>query len=292
MTVLDHRLLLAQDYALINPLQVDSSLWHDLPLVPLSPKDLAGEPASMPRLLALREMAEPACLHLLERVHEQARRCKYPYFSALIVSSRTANEVSAQLAERMIVRGPDRRSAILRYFDPRVFRHLRWILNKTQMDSLLRNIHIWTWLTPAGNWSQHHCASAASPSRLRLTDKQWQTLQRLRLLNRCLEQIAIHVPKTLNDDAIAQHVDVLLHTAHTEYGLCGDEDRTLYALQAARFHPRIGEHPEIRVRLSNVQNGEISYVGACGDLSDDALSRFAGQLASSVPSTSTTGMSS
>ncbi|QOW24778.1 DUF4123 domain-containing protein [Lysobacter sp. H23M47] len=292
MTVLDHRLLLAQDYALINPLQVDSSLWHDLPLVPLSPKELAAKPVSMPRLLALREMTEHDCLQLLQRVHEQARRNKYPYFSALIVSSRTTRELSAQLAERMIVRVRDRRNAILRYFDPRVFRHLRWILNKTQMDSLLRSVAVWTWLTPDGNWTQHQCANAASPSRLRLTDKQWEALQRLRLLHRCLEQMAIHVPKTLNDDAIAQHVDALLHLAYTEYGLRDGDDRSLYALQAARFHPRIGEHPEIRIRLCKVQKGDISYVGACADLSDDALSRFAGQLASNVPPTSTSGMSS
>ncbi|WP_084227738.1 DUF4123 domain-containing protein [Lysobacter sp. A03] len=292
MTVLDHRLLLAQDYGLVNPLQVDSSLWHDLPLVPLSPKDLAAEPASMPRLLALREMPEHDCLKLLERVHEQARRSKYPYFSALIASSRTASELSAQLAARMIVRGPDRRNTILRYFDPRVFRHLRWILNKTQMDSLLRSVDVWTWFTPAGTWSQYRCASAASPSRLRLTDKQWEALQRLRLLHRCLEQIAIYLPKSLNDDAIAQHVDALLHLAYTEYGLRDGDDRSLYALQAARFHPRIGEHPEIRIRLCKVQKGDISYVGACADLSDDALSRFAGQLGSNVPPTSTTGMSS
>lgn len=292
MTVLDHRLLLAQDYALVNPLQVDSSLWRDLPLVPLSPKDLAAEPHAMPRLLALREMAEHECLQLLERVHEQERRSKYPYFSALIVSSRTTSELSAQLAERMIVRGPDRRNAILRYFDPRVFRHLRWILNKTQMDSLLRSVDVWTWFTAAGNWSQYRCTSAASPSRLRLTDKQWEALQRLRLLHRCLEQIAIYVPESLNDDAIAQHVDAFLHLAYTEYGLRDGDDRSLYALQAARFHPRIGEHPEIRIRLCKVQKGDISYVGACADLSDDTLSRFAGQLASNVPPTSTTGMSS
>lgn len=292
MTVLDHRLLLAQDYALINPLQVDSSLWRDLPLVRLSPKELAAEPAAMPRLLALREMAEHDCLQLLERVHEQARRSKYPYFSALIVSPRTANELSTHLAERVIVRGPDRRSAILRYFDPRVFRHLRWILKKTQMDSLLRSVNVWTWFTPAGNWSHHRCDRTASPSRLRLTDQQWGALQRVRLLHRCLEQIAIHVPKTLNDDAIARHVDALLHLAYTEYGLRDGDDRSLYALQAARFHPRIAEHPEIRIRLCKVQNGDISYVGACADLSDDALSRFAVQLASGVPPTSTTGMSS
>ncbi|MDH5822331.1 DUF4123 domain-containing protein [Luteimonas sp. RD2P54] len=273
-----HRQLLAQDYALINPLQVDSELWSDLPVVPLVPKGFETQAHLMPRLLELKAMPEDARLQLLDRVSDQQRHSRFPYFSALFVATPPLEKVVMRLSSRLAIRGPDQSKALLRYYDPRVFHHLRWLLQEDQLGFLLLGIDSWSWRDVGGQWQQYRCSGTPTRSELRLTAEQWDDLQRLGLLNRCLQQIASSDPARASTAVIAQAANALLKAAFERHALSDSADRCLYAEQGIRFHSKIHHHPAMVERLDRAREGIISYVGACRDLDDAALQRFAEDL--------------
>lgn len=279
VSALWHRPLLEQDYALINPLQVDSVLWADLPLLPLVPKASKAHADLMPRLLNLKEVSEQARLQLLDRVSAQERyNRRAPYFSALFMTSLSSDLVAARLSDRLIVRGPAKSIALLRYYDPRVFRHLRWLLDEKQMNLLLLGIDSWTWCDEDGCWQQFRPGGKAPNAGLHLSAEQWGGLQRLGLLNQCLRKISDREPERAGDDAIAKAADALLRKSYEQHGLADRDDRCLYAEQGIRFHPEIHRHPELEKRLAHAQASATSYVSACRDLDDLAMQKFAKDL--------------
>lgn len=278
MGALWHRPLLSQDYALINPLQVDEALWSDLPVTPLVPKGFGAHAHLMPRLLELRLMSEDARIQLLERVSTQRRNSRFPYFSSLFVTDLSREEVVARLSGRLLVHGAEGSKALLRYYDPQVFRHLRWLLRQEQLNSLLLGIKSWDWTDGSGQWQRYRPVGAVPRSELRLTGEQWGDLQRLGLLSRCLRQVARNEPDKARDDAVAKSANSLLKAAYERHGLTDAADRCLYAEQAIRFHPEIHCHPGMVERIARVSNGGVGYVGACSDLDDAALQRFATDL--------------
>lgn len=279
VSALWHRLLLEQDYALLNPLQVDSVLWGDLPFVPLVPKASDINADLMPRLLNLKVMSEKNKLQLLDRDSTQERyNRRVPYFSALFMTNLPLDLVVARLSSRLIARGPDKSMALLRYYDPRVFRHLRWLLDEDQMIFLLLGIESWTWRDGDGNWQQFRPSGNAPRADFRLTVEQWDSLQRLGLLIQCLQNIGDLEPERAGDDAIAESADSLLQKSYEQHGLTESADRCLYAEQGVRFHPDIHSHPELAQRLARANGGATSYVSACRDLDDSALQSFAKDL--------------
>lgn len=279
VSALHHRLLHAHDFALINPLQVESALWKDLPATPLLPEKISVQPEVMPRLIALRGMSDAACVDLLERAGRHERYSRHPYFSALLVADGDAPAIAAHLSRRLVIAMPDAGHALLRYFDPRVFRHLGWLLTEAQMNLLLGPVNQWSWRTAAGAWQQHSRIEAASTlSGLRLTSGQWDSLQRVGLLNKSLRQIERSAPGIAIDDRSARRVDTLLRDAYEQHRLTDEADRRLYAEQGIRFHPHIHRHPQLAERLARARDGQTSYLGACRDLDATNLQQFATEL--------------
>lgn len=279
MAALDHRLLLANHFALINPLQVESALWRDLPATPIVPRDTRIQPDLMPHLLVLRGMSDATCVDLLERANRHEKYSRHPFFSALLTASADTPWVASHLSRRLVVRTPDTRAVLLRYFDARVFRHLRWLLTEAQINLLMGPIEFWTWRDTAGNWQRYRRGEAlAVLSGLSLGSEQWGSLQRIGLINKCLRQIERHTPAVVLDDAIARRADTLLREAHDRCHLVDEADRCLYAEQGIRFHPRIHRHPQLVERLAHARNGKVGYVAACRDLDATILQRFATEL--------------
>lgn len=279
MSALHHRLLLAHDFALINPLQVESALWKDLPATPLLPEKISVQPEVMPRLIVLRGMSDAACVDLLERAGRHERYSRYPFLSALLVAGGDATVIATHLSRRLVIATPDAGHALLRYFDPRVFRHLGWLLTEAQMNLLLGPVSQWSWRTAAGFWQQHSRTEAASVlAGLRLTSGQWDSLQRLGLLNKSLRQIERSAPDLVIDDQSAKCVDALLRDAYEQHRLADEADRRLYAEQGFRFHPHIHRHPQLVERLARARECRESYVGACRDLDAARLQQFATEL--------------
>lgn len=235
MEELWHRPLLEQDFALINPLQVDSDLWADLPTVSITPKALGGSKELMPRLLDLNALSEDRRLQLLERVEVQARRNpRSPYFSALLVSQLPFPQLLQRLSDRLIVRGPDDQIGLLRYYDPRVFQHLLWILTEPQIKHLLLGIECWSWNGGGPKWQQTPPYHGPSASRLFLSESQWGHLQRIGLINRSMRNLGINEVAVTDTDPVARSISNLLQESYQHHGLTQAGDRCRYAEQGIR----------------------------------------------------------
>lgn len=280
MADLSHHLLAAHDYALINPLQVEAALWRDLPATPLVTHGLDVRTDLMPRLLSLRDISEEACINLLERARRHERTSRHPFFSALLVAEADTPSVVAHLSQRLLIDAPDGQKALFRYFDPRVFRHLKWLLSNRQMTLLMGRTTRWSWRDTVGDWQQYERVGSPSVlSGMRLDSVQWRGLQRLGLLNKTLAQVARVNRRTALDDACAKGVDALLCEAHDKWRLYDDADRCLYAVQAITIHPAIHRHPRMQERLVLTRDSAGSFVAVCSDLNDTTLRTLAAELA-------------
>lgn len=286
MSSLHHRLLLAHDHALINPLQVEAALLNGLPATPLLPEKVKAQPELMPRLISLRGMSDATCCDLLERAQRHEKYSRHPFFSALLVTKADTRIVATHLSRRLVIRTQNNDSALIRFFDPRVFRHLNWMLTEAQMNLLMGPVTHWSWRNTDGAWQQHTRVEVPSVlSGLRLTPEQWGSLQRLGLLNKSLRQIERNAPGIAIDDQSAKCVDTLLRDAYEQHRLTNEADRRLYAEQGIRFHPHIHRHPQLVERLACAREGQASYLGACGDLDAIKLQQFVTELEQPIRTT-------
>ena len=276
---LDHRRLLAHDYALINPLHVDSQFWSDLPVESLAPEG-AVDTALYPCLLELARLPYDERIDLLDRDSAHRRHSRKAFFSALLRASVPWKDLAAHLRRQMVMRGPPpaREQVLLRYYDPAVFRHLLWVLNQGQRYALLGVVTHWSWRDPQHGWRQYERENAPDPTRHMLDHLQWDTLKRLGLLNRSLQHWMRSERDLLNDGVdFYRRVDSLLKESWTVHQLRDEADRHQYATFELR-HPGIHRHPHLVERLAGARNGVTSYTGACRDLDLARLRNLAAEL--------------
>src|SRR5690606_2603598 len=126
-------------------------------------------------------------------------------------------------------------------------------------------IATWTWRGWGETWQTYHQMDSGR-SYSRLSAPQWETLQRLGLLNRSLRVLKRESPDLRQDASVARQLDLRLRDAYEQHGLEEDDDRCLYAEQALRFHPDIHRHPLLRECLARARTGKTSYAGACSYL--------------------------
>jgi len=220
MPALTHRLFLAQDYAVINPLQVGAEGYADLDVVRLLPVGLERHEHMMPLLVELRRLPEDTRIELLERANRWSSEHDMPLFSALLACPVEMSRLVFHLQRQMVLRGPRGNSAWLRFHDPRVFRHLRWLLAPEQMAGLLGPVAAWTWHDPGrACWHEHGRPRTYPHARLTLSQAQWHALGELEALARRLEALADN--GEVADDALARRVlNELVRARHP--GLAGD----------------------------------------------------------------------
>lgn len=225
---LDHRWFLAQDYALVNPLQVALDQYSDLATVRLVPSGFERHARMMPLLVTLKTLSESRRLDLLARAHRWSRYYDLPLFCALLSSSATEHTIQASLRRNLIVSRGDGRQVWLRQHDPRIFRHLRWLLDDAQMANLMGPVTHWTWFDPlAGQWHAYARVRDVCAARLRLTPGQWAAVDELEALNRCLRDLAQTSPEAPGDE-IARQLLQGLQEAQRQ-GLGDMTQRCLYA---------------------------------------------------------------
>ncbi|PJK01116.1 hypothetical protein CO641_04145 [Lysobacteraceae bacterium NML91-0213] len=269
---LDHRRLLAHDYALINPLQVDSQFWADLPLESLVPRG-AADAGHYPLLLEFARLATDGRVDLLDRDGAHRRHSRKPFFSALLRAPGTSKELAAHLRRQMVVKGPapTRDQVLLRYYDPVVFRHLLWVLNPGQRSALMGGVTHWTWCDPRWGWQQYERENARDSTRRMLDQAQWDSLKRIGLLNRSLQHWTRSEPDLLEGHVdFYRRADALLGESWTVHKLQNEADRRQYAALELR-HAGIHRHPHLVERLALVSMGAMSYADACGDLDPAGL---------------------
>lgn len=266
-------------FAVVNAAQFPTEYWNDLPCQPIVPEAHREQVELFPVLVDLDQLDETKHATVVERERDYAAEVGKPYLMALLASSATPASLITHLARRMVIRLQDGQEDILRFYDPLVFRHLRWLLSAEQMDSLLGPIDAWHWKEPAGVWHAHlRQADRPSIRPLRLTPGQWPSLLRMADLQRLIHRLAQHDPQHAYRIETARQLDQSLADAQSTKGLDDRQDRILFALQAQRFGRAIHQHPKIRQRLHLACIGSMTYVAACADLDDDRLQKFALEL--------------
>ncbi len=266
-----HRELAAHQYAILNPLQLERAQWADLSTVALRPKGLQGKADALPRLLALALLDDTQRDALLERADAWDKHNDLPFFALLLKSVAPVGRVATHLTRQLVVRAPDGSDALLRWYDPRVFRHLRWLLTAAQLRTLSGPVAGWCWRDGSEDWRTHEVAVTDTVStRLRPTPEQWATISRMGVLNRTIAQLGRNAPALPLDDTMFRRIDTHLQHAYDHHGLVDEADARLFAEQAIRY-PEIHRHPTMAQRLDHARQGEITYVGACLGLDLNAL---------------------
>lgn len=258
---LDHRNFLLQDFALINPMQVALDQRQDLETACLLPEGLERHKRMMPLVLELRSLPESKRLELLERAARWGRSYDTPLFCALLRCDRDLPQLRSHLQRQMLLRRPPTGRAWLRFHDPRVFRHLSWLFDEEQMAHLMGAVSAWTWYDPLGRtWHEYERPARRGFDPLLPTRTQWEALDQIEALNRCLRDLADETSRA-PDDATAEQLMAALLEARQQ-GLEDMADRCLYAGQ--RLHGGVDFHLSVRVResLQRARRGEMSYVAA------------------------------
>ncbi|AJX31499.1 hypothetical protein [Burkholderia oklahomensis] len=278
---LDSRNFLAFQYAVINPLQIDEEAWADLETASLVPDRYREQAHLFPRLVCLASLDAAARDELLARARIWDREYDDPYFSALLHSTRGTDYIRGHLIAQMEQYHLARREYdVIRLHDPKVFRHLNWLLSADQWESLLGPIDSWAWREPDGIWWNRTRDARITdvPARMRLSPEQWTTLLRFGEINQTLTLLSRIAPDLADDASLAQRLNALLAEAWNLHRLADRSDRLLYASQAIRFHPRIHQHPELQVRLKQTQENEATYADLCSDLDDTTMQRLVDEM--------------
>lgn len=271
----DHRRLAAHQYAIINPLQVERSQWNELSTIPLVPQALYGREQSMPHLLHLMPLDDSQRADLLTRADTWDAHNDHAFFGLLLKSPVSPERLVPHLTRQLVIR-MSQGGALLRWYDPRVFRHLRWLLTIEQLHGFSGPVTAWTWRESSEHWLTHEVPAANSVhTQLRLTPDQEAKIGRMGVLNRTIAQLKRCAPELVIDDDLSRRLDAYLQQAFDRYGLIDEADARLFAEQAVRY-PGIHQQPDAIQRLECVRQGQISYVGACAGWNLEASHRSLG----------------
>lgn len=278
-----HRWLSDFAYALLNPLRLEREEWEDLPLTRLAPPGLKVQAEFMPLLLSFRDLTAPQRAILLSRIEAREQQGD-SYLCGLLNSDAENSVLSAHLSRLLVrTRQDNGQRYLLRYYDPRVMRHLQWLLTDKQHVAFCGPISVWSWPASSGWNTSRRLAQYSPGQQLVLRPHQWATLERLALINRALTELEILAPDLPQNDALFQRLDAALVQASTELALTDSEEWLFCAIQSVRFHPQIHHHPQLLERLGQAATKRGSYAAACADLDDSAWLGMAEELNSRMP---------
>lgn len=255
-----HRTFLAQTHAIIDPTQVAAAAFADLPAEVLDPIELTGWQRQPPLLVALEALTWEQRLALLDRADAHLRERGRPLFCTLLACD-DPPRLRGHLRHLMGLWRPGRGRVLLRVHDPRVFRHLRWLLKPEQMAHVMGPVQAWTWHEPlGGTWRTHLRPEDKAPFGLMLGPGQWQQLSQVGVLNGCLRELAY-----AGSGAGSGHVRGLIEgmLEARSAGIDSPEDLSLYARQRLVHGQRFRHRPEVAARLDLLQTERMSYAMAC-----------------------------
>lgn len=275
---IDHRRFLAQDYALIDPSQVEPAQWAGFDSLALAPSKVANDPATLPQLICLRSRPESQRIHLLERADAWQRENDRALFCALLECEAEPGQLAAHLGRHLLLPTPEGGSAWVRFYDPAVFQHLRWQWSAEQLALLLGRITCWTLFGNDG-WLAGRPNTVPQRLRLRLDESQWRQLDRMEWLNRSWTLLHRQAPTLASAEDAPRQLDAALVEAIGLHGLRESGDAVLCAVQRAAYGAALHRHPQMAARLQNARDGGHSYVRSCMDLNDAEYRRLAAEAA-------------
>ncbi|KAF0805120.1 hypothetical protein A6D6_02505 [Alcanivorax xiamenensis] len=265
--------------AVINPIQVPAEALKGLKPMPLAPRSLSLQAQRLPQLVWFDDIPDLLRGTLPKRI-EYWRHKGVTLLSALVDTTASVDAVTRHLQDLFFApASEDGTVALRRFYDPRVFLHLPWILDRRQMMSVMGPINVWAWPDGGGGWQYHKnderfALFKPTATRLNFSQKQKVTLSRLPLINQVSEALSASMPDFDQNAAFFRSVDQLLAEAK-EKGIVDDRDCRLYVTQAFQFGPDIHKHPDMEACCIKATSSTISYVEACSDLSDEMLAHYA-----------------
>ncbi|KAA0079011.1 DUF4123 domain-containing protein [Paraburkholderia sp. T12-10] len=233
-------------YVVVEPLNGKLEL-PDVPpvyavgeLVPEERAELAGNApvlycAEHPneQMPALRERAEHACASGAP-----------PVICAILECDKATHRLHSHLSARLALPKPEGEAAIFRYYDPRVFAHLRWILKREQLGALMGPVARWTYLDRQAGWVTVEGAKVPSDD-FALTNAQYKQVARIEVIERALETLRGNGTAIKPD--MPSLLDAQLAKGET-YGLVG-ADLLAFALHGTVVSPYFDRHPRVRAVL-------------------------------------------
>lgn len=261
---LNPRLLEKYSYAVIDPVQVDSASWKHLPVHSLAPPAYAHIASQLPHVLSLRGLDPSEREELLADVIDRTAADQAPLFCLLIESSQTPGSVIRHLSRMMIVHSPeDRKPYQLRYHDTYTLMQLAWILDADQQKTLLGPSTSWLFPLEQG-WCLRSQETASAMPALRLSNEQWQQLQRVGRINVALARQNVAADQRTET---GMRLSPWLATAHS-VGLTDEEDAIAFAKQGLTQHPEFYRHPRIVRTLAECEGQPKRYVRLTALLTD------------------------
>lgn len=267
-------ILLRHDYALVDQLAVDS-LPDDLPVLPLVPHKLEKDAHLLPLLVVLSELSQERRLELQAQQDMASANGQAPLFTTLLSSPADPNKMRLHLKERLIVRLADNAKALLRYYDPRVFAQLQWILPTQCLASLFGPITQWsvylddTWHSDSAPSEAHSVWLVDKPSSARL--------ERIAMINQTLALLPLET-RAGKRTQLGEQIDRLLVYAQERYGFEREADRIAFALHSISVHPQFDLHASIRTLIASLTEQQQTYSDATALLEPAAWQRIAQDL--------------
>ena len=257
-------------YAIVDPLRTET-FPVDIASTPLVPLWLRGQASQLPCLVQLGGMAAELTVRLLEILDRETGMQEAPCIAMLIFTDADAgpDALRAHLVDRLTIRHRGRQ-ALLRYYDPRVFLQLTWMLTPGQLGWLLGPIdRVAGWVS--GQWRVFDKLNAAGDSRLADT----ATLARIGLINDVLA-VTDCGPDTAQIIALSRRIERALRRAET-HGLHNEDDRIAFATHAVSVHDEFDAHPQIAALLES-RDAETSYRDAARLLDEADWQRIGNDL--------------
>lgn len=267
---LHHRFLDDFTHVVLNPLQLGRQAVAAYPVTPLVPRGVDVQPHLMPALLALAELDRQARIGLIDAALRWQQDYRRPYFSACLVSEHSTERLAHHLGTTQLLSVRDGGRFLLRFTDPRVMTQLLGILDEAQLDALMGPVAQWHWVDPTGQRRQR--LSSQDPHLpLRVRASQVGPLRRVGLVNGCLQTLVRSGWPCADAVSLGRQLDDALVEATQAHGLRDEADRRLYAVQCVAMQGRPEAHPALKAALLKAEAGELSYVGACAELTHDPL---------------------
>jgi hypothetical protein len=271
--MLDSSLLDAHDYALIDQLAV-ANIPNDLPVLPLVPSELKKEAHLLPLLLPLYELNEDTRSTLIENEARAIAIGQPPLISTLLASPADPKKLSIHLTERLVIRLSLRIKALLRYYDPRVFAQLQWILPKPQLCSLFGPIENWS-IYLDGAWQRIDAPVVGAA--IWSTDATMSArLERIGMINQALARLPS--PRNGTRAQLGEQIDRFLVHARDCYQLNHDEDMVSFAVHALNVNPNFDQHPIIKSLIGRLAQEQQTYSDATALLDESVWQSIGNDL--------------
>jgi hypothetical protein len=215
------------DFAIIDRMQHPdiSETWPVLELV--SPM-LKPQAHLYPWLLPLKEMGAGEWKALMEELGQAAFSQTMPVSCLLLRSEQPSSEIRSQLIRSLYFTDEKYQGHILRYYDPRVFFHLCWMLPPWLLAQTFPShmISHWTFLLE-GHWHTVTFPSVDTAQSGEVRSFPRQQLQRCGLINQVLGR-CLPYADVVQREQVSQRIDTLLAKAK-ELGLPTAEDQAAFA---------------------------------------------------------------